>query len=114
VPVTINGTWFNLLRTTRPETPAKMSQVPKAEREQAKARIVDYARDSFVGMVLTTAVTDTSRVITRTPHGNLFGYVQRDHELHAVRHDRWRIAWAMAVDGNVRAILEPAVAEMAA
>jgi hypothetical protein len=113
VPVTINGTWFNLLRTTRPETPAKMSQVPKAEREQAKARIADYVRDGFVGMVLTTAVTDTSRVITRTPHGNLFGYVQRDHELHAVRHDRWRIAWAMAVDGNVRAILEPAEAAAA-
>jgi len=59
-------------------------------------------------MLLTTAVTDADRVITRTPRGNLFGYVQRDHELAAVRHDRWRIAWAMAVDGNVRAILEPA------
>ncbi|NLF67141.1 MAG: hypothetical protein GX579_21340, partial [Chloroflexi bacterium] len=108
VPVTINGTWFNLLKATRPGTPAKMSQVPKAEREQAKARIAALAAGGFIGMLLTTAVTDAERVITRTPHGNLFGYVQRDHELAAVRHDRWRIAWAMAVDGNVRAILEPA------
>jgi hypothetical protein len=111
VPVTINGTWFNLLKATTPEAPAKMSQVSKAEREQAKARIADYVTDRFVGMVLTTAVTDANRVITRTPRGNLFGYVQRNHELHAVRHDRWRIAWAMAVDGNVRALLQPLEAE---
>jgi hypothetical protein len=113
VPVSLNGVWFNFLRATCPETAEKMSQVPKAEREQAKARIAGYVTDRFVGMVLTTAVTDCNRVITRTPHGNLFGYVQRDHELRAVLHDRWRIAWAMAVDGNVRAILEPAVLEMA-
>ncbi len=90
-----------------------MGQVSKAEREQAKARIAGYVTDRFVGMELTTAVTEYNRVITHTPHGNLFGYVQRDHELYAVRHDRWRFAWAMAVDGNVRAILEPAVLEMA-
>jgi hypothetical protein len=108
VPVSLNGVWFNLLRATRPGTPEKMSLVPKAEREQAKARIAALASDGLAGMVLTTAVTDNDRVITRTPHGNLFGYVQRDHELAAVRHDRWRIVWAMAIDGNVRAILEPA------
>jgi hypothetical protein len=108
VPVSLNGVWMNLLRATRPGTPEQMSQVPKAEREQAKARIAALAADGFAGMVLTTAVTDSNRVVTRTPHDNLFGYVQRDHELAAVRHDRWRIAWAMAVDGNVRAILEPA------
>jgi outer membrane protein assembly factor BamB len=82
--------------------------VPRTEREQAKARIAALAADGFVGMLLTTAVTDNDRIITRTPRGNLFGYVQRDHELVAVRHDRWRIAWAIGVDGNVRAILEPA------
>jgi hypothetical protein len=112
VPVSLNGVWMNLLRATKPGMPERMSQVPKAEREQAKTRIADLASDGFVGMVLTTAVIDNgpqgSRVITRTPRGNLFGYVQRDHELAAVRYDRWRIAWAMAVDGNVRAILEPA------
>src|SRR5690606_8385978 len=113
VPVNLNGVWFNYLRATCPQTPQKMSQVPKAEREQAKARIAGYVTDRFVGMELTTAVTECNRVITRTPHGNLFGYVQRDHELHAVRHDRWRIAWATAVDGNVRAILEPVVSEAA-
>jgi hypothetical protein len=108
VPVSLNGVWMNLLRATKVGTPEKMSQVPKAEREQAKAHVAQLASDGFVGMVLTTAVTDNDRVITLTPRGNLFGYVQRDHELIAVRHNRWRIAWAMAVDGNVRAILEPA------
>jgi hypothetical protein len=85
-----------------------MSDIPAHEREQAKARIADFVQNRFRGMVLTTAVTDNNRVITRTEHGNLFGYVQRDHELYAIRHDQWRIAWAHAIDGNVLAILEPA------
>src|SRR5690606_37807280 len=61
VPVTLNGTWFNWLRATRPGMPEKMSQVPKAEREQAKARIAALAADGFVAMLLTTAVTDNDR-----------------------------------------------------
>jgi hypothetical protein len=77
-------------------------------REQAKARIADFVQKEFLDLTLSTEVTDEDRVITRTPHGNLFGYVQRDHELAAVRHDRWRIAWATASDGNVLAILEVA------
>ena len=60
-------------------------------------------------MMLFTEVTDNNRVVTRTPHGNLFGYVQRDHELAAIRHDQWRIAWATAVDGNLLAVLAPAI-----
>jgi hypothetical protein len=106
VPVTINGVWFNLLRATRPDTPERMSLVPKPQREQAKARIADFVQDKFRGMTLFTEVTDNNRVVTRTPHGNLFGFVQRDHELAAVRTDRWRIAWATAVDGNLHAILQ--------
>ncbi|MBK8989950.1 MAG: hypothetical protein IPM39_28470 [Chloroflexi bacterium] len=42
-------------------------------------------------MILTTEVTDSNRVVTRTPHGNLFGYA-KDHELAAIRYDQWRIA----------------------
>jgi hypothetical protein len=107
VPVTLNGVWMNLLRVMDPQTPASMKEVPEPQRVAAKARIADYVSNKFIGMKLTTAVTDTNRVITRTEHGNLFGYVKRDHELHAVRHDQWQIAWAMAVDGNVKAILRP-------
>ncbi|MBX3059874.1 MAG: hypothetical protein KF770_25760, partial [Anaerolineae bacterium] len=110
VPVRISGVWFNWLRVTRPDTPESMSLVPKPERAQAKARIADFVQDKFRGMMLTTEVTDNNRVVTRTPHGNLFGYVQRDHELAAIRHDQWRIAWAHVVDGNVHAILQPAEA----
>jgi hypothetical protein len=113
VPVTLNGVWFNLLRATDPHTPASMSQTPEPQRQAAKARIADYVADKFIGMKLTTAVTDSNRVITRTERGNLFGYVKRDHELAAVRHDQWQIAWAMAVDGNVRAILTPASVDAA-
>ena len=109
IPVTINGVWYNLLRATCADTPAQMSLVPPPQREAAKARIADYVQEQFRGLLLTTAVTDNDRVITRTPQGNLFGYVQRDHELAAIRYDRWRIAWAAAVDGNVLAIMEPAV-----
>ena len=86
-----------------------MGDVPPVQRDQAKARIADFVQDQFRGMMLFTEVTDNNRVITRTPQGNLFGYVQRDHELHAVRHDQWQIAWATAVDGNVLAVLAPAV-----
>ncbi len=87
-----------------------MAEVPAFERDKAKARISDYVQEKFRGMMLTTEVTNSNRVITRTPHGNLFGYVQRDHELHAVRHDQWQIAWAHAVDGNVHALLQPVMA----
>ena len=59
-------------------------------------------------MQLTTEVTDNNRVVTRTALGNLFGYVQKDHELAAIRYDQWSIAWAHAIDGNVLAVLEPA------
>lgn len=109
VPVCISGVWFNWLRATRPDTPTTMSLVPKSQRDQAKARIADFVQDKFRGMVLTTEVTETNRIITRTPHGNLFGYVQKDHELAAIRYDQWRIAWATAVDGNLLTVLTPAV-----
>jgi len=108
VPVRLNGVWINLLNATGKQRYTRMSDVPPAERDQAKARIADFVQDQFRGMMLTTEVTDNDRVVTRTPHGNLFGYVQRDHELAAIRYDQWRIAWATAVDGNVLAVLEPA------
>jgi hypothetical protein len=108
-PVRLNGTWLNWLNSRNGRNYSRMSDVPAAEREQAKARIADFVQEQWRGLILTTEVTDENRVITRTPHGNLFGYVQRDHELAAIRYDQWRIAWATAVDGNVLAVLEPAV-----
>ncbi|MGH2536805.1 MAG: hypothetical protein ACRDHL_05380 [Candidatus Promineifilaceae bacterium] len=110
VPVRLNGVWLNWLNSRNGHRYTCMGDVPPAERERAKARIADFVQDEFRGLMLLTEVSDGNRVITRTPHGNLFGYVQRDHELAAVRYDRWRIAWATAVDGNVMAILEPATA----
>lgn len=109
VPVRLNGVWLNWLNATGKRPYVCMSDVPLAVRNRAKARIADCVQDEFQGMLLTTEVTDSNRVVTRTPHGNLFGYVQRDHELAAIRHDQWRIAWAHAIDGNVLAVLEPAL-----
>ncbi|NKQ37568.1 MAG: hypothetical protein HF973_18385 [Chloroflexi bacterium] len=109
VPVRLNGVWLNWLNAQNGRQYTRMSDVPAAQRDQAKARIADFVQDKFRGMMLFTEVTDNNRVITRTPYGNLFGYVQRDHELHAVRYDQWRIAWAHAIDGDVLAVLEPSV-----
>ncbi|MCB9005780.1 MAG: hypothetical protein H6656_00070 [Ardenticatenaceae bacterium] len=108
VPVRLNGVWLNWLNATGKRPYARMADVPLTERTQAKARIADYVQDAFRGLLLTTEVMDNDRVVTRTPQGNLFGYVQRDHELAAIRYDQWRIAWAHAIDGNVLAVLEPA------
>ncbi|MCA9986609.1 MAG: hypothetical protein KDE59_20010, partial [Anaerolineales bacterium] len=110
VPVRLNGTWLNWLNSRNGQRYRRMGDVPPAEREWAKARIADFVQDEFRGLLLFTEVTDEDRVVTRTPHGNLFGYVQRDHELAAIRYDQWRIAWATAVDGNVLAVLEPVTA----
>ncbi len=110
VPITLSGVWFNWYKTTlrQPaELPKRMSDVSSAAREKAKTHIAALAEDKFVGMVLETAVTETHRVATYTSHGNLFGYVQKGQELLAARHNQWRIAWATAVDGNIRAILTP-------
>lgn len=105
VPVTIHGTWFNWLNATSKQKYPTMSDVPPAVRQQAKERVAQLAQDQWQGLTLTTSVNDNNRVITHTPHGNLFGYVHRDHELLAVKHDQWQVAWAMVLDGNVRAIL---------
>jgi hypothetical protein len=110
VPVRLNGVWMNWLNVQNGRTYTRMGDVPAAERDQAKARIADYVQDQFRGMMLFTEVTDNNRVVTRTPHGNLFGHVQKDHELAAIRHDQWQIAWATAIDGNVYSILEPVLA----
>jgi hypothetical protein len=108
VPIRLNGVWLNWLNSRNGHQYTRMSDVPPAERDQAKARIADFVQDRFQGMMLYTEVTDSNRVVTRTPHGNLFGYVQRDHELAAIRYDQWQIAWATAVDGNVLAVLTSA------
>jgi hypothetical protein len=108
VPVRLNAVWWNWLNSRNGRAYTRMSDVPPAERNQAKARIADFAQERFRGMTLVTEVADNDRVVTRTLHGNVFGYVQKGHELAAIRYDQWRIAWAHAIDGNVLALLEPA------
>jgi len=87
--------------------PWQTNSTEPARRAWAKARVAEMAAKQFVGTRLTTQVTDDDRVVAWTEHDNLFGYVARGQELLAARQPIWEIAWAMAVDGNVHAILRP-------
>jgi hypothetical protein len=107
VPITFTAVWFNWLKATRPDTPERMNQVPLSARKAAKQRVSELAAGTFIGMRLTTEVTDNGRVVTRTNHGNLFGFVKPGQELLAVRSKAWEIVWALATDGNVQAIVRP-------
>jgi len=84
-----------------------MGRVPTTRRAWAKAYVAEMASKQFVGMRLTTQVTDDDRFVAWTEHDNLFGYVARGQELQAARQPLLEIVWAMAVDGNVNAILRP-------
>lgn len=96
-----------MLRTRRPDLPARMSDIPKATRNQAKLRTKRLADRAFNNLRLFIRVTDEDRVVAYTEHGNLFGYVATGQELHAVRRDCWQIVQARAKDGNVSAVLMP-------
>ena len=54
VPVRLNGVWLNWLNATKRPSYTRMSDVPPAERDQAKARIADFVQDRFQGMMLTS------------------------------------------------------------
>ncbi|MCA9925355.1 MAG: hypothetical protein KC421_23440 [Anaerolineales bacterium] len=107
-PVQLNGVWANWLRVQHPDTPPRMSDIPKRVRHHAKARIAQLATTAFPGLLLHTRITDNNRIAAYTANGNLFGYVGKQHELNAARSASWRILQASAKDGNVTAVLLPA------
>jgi hypothetical protein len=106
VPVRLTGVWFNWLRATTAAVPATMGQVPKPVRDRAKARVAALAAGRFRGLTLTLERTAAGRVVARTPHGNLFGWVPASQEARVSQRRTWRIAYATAVDGNVHAVLQ--------
>ncbi len=73
VPVTINGTWFNLLKATSKQKYETMGDVPLTVREKAKDRVAELAQTAWPGLVLSTTVNADNRVVTHTSQGNLFG-----------------------------------------
>ncbi|MBA3530385.1 MAG: hypothetical protein H0T73_00495 [Ardenticatenales bacterium] len=106
VPVTLNGTWANLLRVREPELPTRMGLIPVSKRDAAKAAIERLVDGPFIGMGLVCEGLE-ERLVMRTERGNLFGYVQKGHERRVAEAPCWRIAWAAADDGNVHAVLSP-------
>ncbi len=107
VPVQLNGVWVNWLKVKGTYVSDRMSDIPKLVREQAKTRIAQLAATTFTGLQLHTRITENNRIAAYTEHGNLFGYVDRQHELNAARSSSWRIMHASAKDGNVTAVLLP-------
>lgn len=113
VPVIFNGVWFNYHRLRHPDV-TRMSQVPVNVREQVKAKIAEMAEARFTRLVLTMEDAGNGRLRAITEHGNVFGYVAKNHVAAAGKHGTWKVAWATAVDGNVNAILHPVDCEKAA
>ena len=111
VPVTFNGTWFNWLKSVSPEIPTSMGLIPKEVRNQAKAVIAKLTDTKFIGMVLIME-RKGNRLVAHTTQSNLFGFIEKGHEKRLGRHRTWQIEWATATDGNVHAILRPAVASI--
>ena len=104
--VTLNGVWFNWLRATNTEQVAEMALVPAERREQAKREVDRMARRRLTGASLHMVAEDDQRLVGYTARGNCFGYVKRGQEHRLDGATLWRIRWAMAVDGNVQAVLE--------
>ena len=105
-PVIFNGVWFNYHRLQHPDI-TRMSLVPVDVREKVKAKIASMAETKFTRMVLTMEDASNGRLQAVTEHGNVFGYVAKNHMAAANQHETWKVAWATAVDGNINAILLP-------
>lgn len=106
VAVQVNGTWFNWLRATYPDTPNEMSDVPPATRTWAKQQVACLAAGEWQGLRLAVRAQE-GRLVLETPHGNLFGYVQRGQEARLAARRAWRVGWATAKDGNVQLVMQP-------
>lgn len=111
IPVTFNGVWFNFANLMNPEWfSVQMNQRPKDVRAQLKEFIAKLVETKFKGMTLVIK-KQGQRLVAMTLQGNLFGYVQKGHEGRLGRRQAWTIEWAVAVDGNVSAIVQPCVAQ---
>ncbi|MCA9875453.1 MAG: hypothetical protein KC441_17400, partial [Anaerolineales bacterium] len=106
VPVRLNAVWFNWLRVREGEY-AQMSDVPKTVRDTAKRTIADKA-GCFVGLTISTEITDDGHIVARGPSGHTLAYVQSGQEARVLRDSRWVINHAHAKDGNLYTVLSRA------
>lgn len=103
IPVQLNGLWFNWLKA-RNGLYATMSEVPKDIRAQAKRLIAERLAD-FIGMTISTEITDDGRIVARGASGHTLAYVQPGHEVRVLSNTRWTIHQAEAKDGNLYTVL---------
>ncbi|MBK8989295.1 MAG: hypothetical protein IPM39_25060 [Chloroflexi bacterium] len=103
VPVQLNGVWFNWLKV-RDGLYATMSDVPKDIRTQAKKLVAERTAD-FVGLTISTEITDDGRIVARGPSGHTLAYIQTGQEIRVMAESRWTISQAQAKDGNLYTVL---------
>lgn len=105
IPLSVNGVWFNYARCQNAAY-AKMCDVPKQVAKTIKRKLMRLA-PKMIGRTLSVQA-DAGRIVVRTEHDNLFGYVKQgqghllqDVERIVIRH------LTVTNDGNVQAIVEP-------
>ena len=83
-----------------------MSGVSKRDALIAKRRLIQIA-PKFVDQVLSLELRD-KRLVARTSHGNLFGYVAKGQERFVGRAKALRVTHIRATkDGNINAVVIP-------
>ena len=105
VPLSLSGTWFNLLRVQQPQL-QQMGDVSKRESIAAKRRLMQIA-PKFVDQVLSLEMRD-KRLVARTARGNLFGYVKKGQERFVSSAKTLQFTHIRATkDGNINAVVVP-------
>ncbi|MGB1251417.1 MAG: Rho termination factor N-terminal domain-containing protein [Candidatus Promineifilaceae bacterium] len=105
VPLSLSGTWFNLLRVQHPNF-TRMGDVSKRDSLAAKRQLMQLA-PKFVDQVLSLELRD-KRLVARTARGNLFGYVTKGQERFVASATSLRITHIRATkDGNINAVVIP-------
>jgi len=112
----IQGVWFNWYcaqqRAKGLPVPAQLSDVSKADMKAVKAQIADLAQTRFQNMLVTLRRTNyTSKkgeIVERlgafTEQGNLLGLITPDSEVQIAEGQQLTLKFALAADGNVRAV----------
>jgi len=112
----IQGVWFNWYRRQQAELgesiPATLSDVPRDAAKAAKSHVTDLAQihlQNFPVMIRRTSYTDKKgKVVERLgasgESGNLLGLLTLDSEGQVAEGQQITIKFALAADGNVRAV----------
>lgn len=105
MPLSINGVWFNYARCHNPSY-VTMHDVPKPVANAFKRKLMKMA-PRMIGRTLHVQTMD-ERIVMRTEHNNLFGYVKRGQG-HLLKGVACVVIHYLTVteDGNIQAVVEP-------